>query len=205
MRPLQSRIPLVAALPLLLLLATTACRTFNVHSDWDETASFDGLHRYAWLEPPASAGADPFADNSLLRKRVRVEIEKNLSSRGFEAVTDPSRADFLVTYGVVLDEKLRVNGGFTGYGGFGYGGRWPIGYGGAYGAPDVRNYQEGTLIVDFLRPADRELFWRGWAAGFLQTRDRDPDPRRFEAGVKAVLDAFPPKEPPKEPPKPKQP
>lgn len=194
MRPVQCRSPRRVLLPiLLLLLATTACRTFNVHTDWDETAPFEHLHRYAWLEPPTTPGADPFADNGLLRKRVRVEIEKNLTSRGFEAVSDPSRADFLVTYGVVLDEKLRVNGGVTAYGGYGYGGRWPIGFGGGYGAPDVRNYQEGTLIVDFLRPDSRELFWRGWAAGFLQTRDRDPDPKRFAEGVKAVIDAYPPK------------
>ena len=46
-----------------------------------------------------------------------------------------------------------------------------------------------------LTPQQEELVWRGWGSGFLQTRDRDRGQKRFEAGVKAVLDAFPPKKP----------
>lgn len=194
MRSLLRRFTLLA-LALLLLLGLTACRTFKVRSDWDESVSFDGMRRFAWLEPPALEGADPFADNSLLRKRVRVVIETNLTGRGFERVENPADADFLVTYGVLLDEKLRVNGGVTTYGGYGGYGRWPVGLGGSYGAPDVRNYQESTLIIDFLNPASKDLVWRGWASGILQTRDRDSGQQRFEAGIKAVLDAFPPAKP----------
>lgn len=192
MRSLPRRFRLLGV-ALVLLVCFTACRTFQVRSDWDESIAFDGLRRYAWLEPPVTAGADPFADNSLLRKRVRTEIEKNLTGRGFESVENPADADFLVTYGVVLDEKLRVNGGVTTYGGYGGYGRWPIGMGTSYGSPDVRNYQDSTLIIDFLNPASKDLVWRGWASGLLQTRDRDAGRTRFEAGIKAVLDAYPPR------------
>ena len=182
-------------LPLLLLLVLTACRTFSVRSDWDETVSFEGYQRYFWLEPPAAEGADPFADNSLLRKRIRAAVEANLTGRGFKAVEDPKHADFLVTYGVVLDEKLRVNGGGASFGG-GYGyGRWPVGFGGVYGGTNASDYQEATLILDFLQPESEELVWRGWGSGFIQTRDRDRGRDRFEAGIKAVLDAFPPAAP----------
>ncbi len=103
-------------------------------------------------------------------------IETNLTGRGFECVENPADADFLVTYGVVLDEKLRVNGGvatYGGYGGYGGYGRWPVGVGAPTARPDVRNYQESTLIIDFLDPASKDLVWRGWASGILQTRDRD--------------------------------
>src|SRR5690606_1895343 len=40
-----------------LLLSLAACRTYNVHSDWDDAASFEGFQRYAWLEPRAAEGA----------------------------------------------------------------------------------------------------------------------------------------------------
>lgn len=192
-RDLRARRPgrLMAALSILLLVA--GCRTFNVRSDWDEGVAFEELRRYVWLEPPSSPGADPFADNSLLRKRVRGAIEANLTARGFEAVEAREQADFVVTYGVQLDEKLRVNGGGGFYGGFGGFGRWPVGYGTGIGTTDVRNYQEATLIVDFLDPKSDELLWRGWGNGFLQTRDRDRGQERFEAGIKAVLDAYPPR------------
>lgn len=178
---------------LVVLIALTACQSFNVRSDWDETVSFEGYTHYLWLEPPVAEGADPFADNSLLRKRIRGAIEANLTGRGFAAIEDPADADFVVTYGVVLDEKLKVTGGgATAVGGYGYG-RWPVGFGGVYGGTDVRDYQEAILVIDFLAPESRELVWRGWGSGFIPTRDRDRGKARFEAGIKAVLDAFPPK------------
>ncbi|MBY0399029.1 DUF4136 domain-containing protein [Myxococcota bacterium] len=179
---------------LFLLLAMTACQSFNVRSDWDESVSFDGYRRYFWLEPPVAEGADPFADNSILRKRLRKAIEADLTGRGFQAVSRREDADFLVTYGVQLDEKLRVNGSTGVYGGYGGFGRWPIGFGSGIGTTDVRNYQEATLIIDFVSPRSEELVWRGWGNGFLQTRDRERGRARFEAGIKAVLDAFPPKQ-----------
>ncbi len=196
MHTASSRSSLLVLLSCLLMLpALTACRTFNVRSDWDDSVSFSRYARYAFLEPKEVEGADPFADNDLLRKRIRSAIEANLKARGFEAVADPADADFVVTYGVVMDEKLRVTGGgATAIGGYGYGyRRWPVGIGGLYGGGDVRDYQEATLLVDFLEPASRVLVWRGWGSGFIQTRDRDRTQSQFQAGVKAVLDAFPPK------------
>jgi Domain of unknown function (DUF4136) len=185
-------IGLVVLLPMFFLLA---CQTYNVRSDWDEAASFDRLRRYAWIEPEEVPGADPFADNSLLRKRVRAAIEADLTERGFAALEDPEQADFHVTWRILLDEKLRVNGGGAVYGGYGGYGRWPFGVGGAYGGPaDVRDYQEATLVIDFLEPANGDLLWRGWGSGFLATRDRDRSPGRFAAGIKAILAAFPPGE-----------
>lgn len=179
------------ALILVLLCVLSACRTYNVRSDWDESVSFEGYQRFFWLEPPVAEGADPFADNSLLRKRIRGAVEANLTGRGLVSVEDPADADFLVTYGVLLDEKLKVNSSGVGaFGGYGYG-RGPSGFG-IYGGTDVRDYQEATLIVDFLQPESKALVWRGWGSGFIQTRDRDRGLERFEAGVKAVLDAFPP-------------
>lgn len=176
-----------------LLLSLAACRTYNVHSDWDDAASFEGFQRYAWLEPRAAEGADPFADNSLLRKRVRAAIEAELAKRGFTAVEQPSEADFLVTYGVQLDTKTRISGNTGVYGGY-YGGwgRWPVGIGTGIGSADVRSYQEAVLIIDFLRPSDEALVWRGWGSEMLQTRDRDRGQERLADGIAAILARFPP-------------
>jgi hypothetical protein len=183
--------------PLLLLIlitALTGCQSFDVRSDWDDSVSFEGYKRYFWLEPPTAEGADPFADNGLLRKRVRTAIEANLTGRGFRSVSSPAEADFLVTYGVQLNDKLRVNGYTSGFGGYGGFGRWPYGFGTGIGTTDVRNYQEATLIIDFMKPGSEELVWRGWGSGFLQTRDRDRGQERFESGINAVLAKFPPKQ-----------
>lgn len=180
---------------LFLAVIQAACQSYGVRSDWDDSVAFDRLRSYYWQEPAKAPNADPFADNSLLRKRVRTAIEANLAERGLRPVSSREDADFLVTYGVQLDQKTQVSGttGVGAYGGYGGFGRWPFGVGTGIGTTDVRNYQEAILIVDFLDPKSENLIWRGWGSGFLQTRDRDRGQKRFEAGVEAVLDRFPPR------------
>lgn len=193
----RRRSPFVSLFVLsVLLLLMSACRSFNVHSDWDDSASFQNFERYAWLEPRVDENADPFADNTLLRKRVRTAIEAELAKRGFVAVSSPAQADFLVTYGVQLDTKTRISGNTGVYGGY-YGGwgRWPVGIGTGIGSADVRSYQESILIVDFLRPSDEALVWRGWGSGMLQTRDRDRGQELLAEGIEAILSRFPPAHP----------
>ncbi|MCA9505121.1 MAG: DUF4136 domain-containing protein [Spirochaetaceae bacterium] len=173
-----------------LLVVAAGCQTFNVRTDWDEETAFGRFQRYAWVEPPEVEGASPFADNDLLRKRLRTTIERVLAERGYRAVTDRAEADFLVTYSVILEERMRVdNVGSTI--GTGYYGR-PFGWGSVYSTANVRNYQESTLILDLLRPADEALVWRGWGSGIVRTRDRDRGQALLEKGVRAILDEFPP-------------
>src|SRR6056297_3251660 len=74
-RPMGARIarhgndlrPVLSAI-LVLCMLLGGCRTFNVQTDWDPEARFERLQRFQFVEPPAVEGADPFADNSLLRK-----------------------------------------------------------------------------------------------------------------------------------------
>ena len=172
-----------------LAIGLVGCQTFNVRTDWDPGASFDAFHRYSWVEPPKVEGTSPFADNTLLRKRVRFAIEARLNERGFESTDGRSDADFLVTYSVILEERLKfrgyaTTGGFyrTYYGGFGS----------IHSSASLRNYQESTLIIDFLDPTNDDLVWRGWGTGIVRTRDRNRAHGRLEKGIEAILKAFPP-------------
>ena len=178
------------------ILATllAGCQTFDVRSDWDPTQPLETYERYFWLEPPKVEGADPFADNTLLRKRVRIAIEDELAERGFLAVSSKDEADFQVTYSVLLEERIRVDGYTTTTGAYGYPTYW-VGIGTAYTSANVRNFQESTLIIDFLDPRNDDLVWRGWADGIVRTRDRDRGQERLLQGVEAVLAKFPPGDP----------
>ena len=51
-----------------------ACQSFDVRTDWDDTVRFDAMKRFHFESPPEVEGANPFADNSILRKRVRAAI-----------------------------------------------------------------------------------------------------------------------------------
>lgn len=172
-------------------LFSWGCRTYNVQTDWDPEVDFPTFQRYHFVDPPQVEGTDPFADNSLLRKRVRLSVENVLAERGFSKAAERDQADFLVTYSVVLDEELRVDGISSGVGIGGYN-RRGIGFGQVLSSSNVRSYQESTLVVDFLQPATSQLVWRGWGKGIVGTRDRDRGLERMEAGVRAILDEFPP-------------
>lgn len=68
--------------------------------------------------------------------------------------------------------------------GFGY--AWiPI-----YDQPGDRT--PGTLVVDVLDPASRDLLWRGWAEGAFLDRAERQTQEEVIAIVKSVLDHFPP-------------
>ena len=176
----------------LVLLAGAGCRSFQVRTDFDETRSFDAISTFYFVEPPEAepGAADPFADNDLLRKRVRQTIESELVDRGWRLVEDRSRADLLVTYRVLLEEAMRADG-FSTAPGFGY---YRAGLGATVQTTTrVRSFQESTLMIDVLDPENEELVWRGWGEGMLSTRDRVRDSERLADGVRAIFAKFPPK------------
>jgi len=181
----------VIVLLMLALAIATGCRSYGVRSDWDPMTSFDAMRSYHFEDPPEVEGANPFADNSLLRKRVRRAIELVLEERGFAVAESRESADFVVTYQVLLEDELRVNTVSSGsdFGFWRYRGMQT----GAYSsAAQVRSVQEATLLVDMLSPESSELAWRGWGQGMLTTRDRDRTEERLLDGVRAILASFPP-------------
>jgi hypothetical protein len=175
-----------------LMIGLVGCQTFNVRTDWDPTVSFTEFQQYFWVEPPEVEGASPFADNTLLRKRLRFAIEDELARRGMRSTDRREDANFLVTYSVILEEQLRVDGYSTAAGGA-YPYRY-AGYGSVYSTANIRKFQQSTLIIDFLDQSNDDLLWRGWGTGIVRTRDRNAGNDRLARGVEAVLNAFPPNE-----------
>lgn len=175
----------------ILAIGLAGCQSFNVRTDWDPGVPFGELQRFFWVEPPEVEGANPFADNTLLRKRLRHGIEAELGKRGFQATEARGEADFLVTYSVILEERLSVNR-YSATSGI-YRSRY-YGFGSIHSTASIRNYQESTLIIDFLDATNDDLIWRGWGTGIVRTRDRDRDQKRLAKGIEAILQKYPPKE-----------
>ncbi len=149
--------------------------------DADSAVDVAAFEAWTWHEPPKIADASPFADNSLLRKRVREAVASELSKRGYRRV-DGEDADFAVTFHVLITSK-REAWGSTGWG-------WPSwSYGGDY---RESTFQEGTLVLDLTSPDGRQLFWRGWVSGAVPTPDSDRD--RVAEAVKRILSELPARE-----------
>jgi len=168
------------------MLALAGCSTVQVDTDYDPGTDFSALRSYAWLSSKQPPTGDPRIDNPLLDARLRGAIDAELASRGIRAVA-PEAADFLVAYNVMVENKTDVQTIYRSYG--------RVGWGGA-GSVDtvVQQYDEGTLLLDFLHPKDGKLLWRGSARTRLQEQ-RTPEKR--DAYVKKIVAELFKKYPPK--------
>ena len=177
----------------LLLLAglLSACSSVQVTQDYDKQADLAALKTYAWVPEPPKETGDPRIDNPLQHERIRAAIDSTLAEKGFTQV-DGADADFLVAYHIAVRSRVEYQrssvtigtGYYTGRSGVGIALDYP------YGA---REYDEGSLLIDFLAPADRKLLWRGSG---VRPVSETPDPAKRDEittdVVQRILKQFPP-------------
>ena len=175
---------------MLLLVALSGCSSIEVSTDYDSSVSFSGYRTYAWIPGPQERTGDPRLDNSLLDARIREAVERHLAAKGYKKEESGS-PDFLITYHVALKGKLDV----TTMNNYGYGPGWRgARMAGAGSTTYVREYQEGSLLVDIVNPAQRHLVWRGTAqAEVTPTSTPEEKKARLDEAVGKILEGFPPK------------
>ena len=170
-------------IPLLTLTLLAGCATVTVQYDYDTTADFAALRTYDWMERPSGKGAI----SDLTAKRVISAVDGQLQARGYGlAAQDP---DFLVAIHGSTRQKVDVVDYGYHYGRYD---RYRSGY---YGSRriDTVEYEEGTLIIDFIDADSRDLIWRGSGTGVTDP-GASPEKRekRINEAVAKILQKFPP-------------
>jgi hypothetical protein len=186
MSTLRSMVVFAVLSPLML-----ACSGIKVDCDYDPSANFAPLRTWAWL-PDAGKSGDPRLDNALIDSRIRKAVEAELAAKGFTLVASKT-PDFQVTYHVSIEGKLDVDTIYRDYPGGGYG-RYGYRRGG-WGQTEtrVREYDEGTLLIDVLQAGSGALLWRG--SGVATVREESSPEKRTErinTAVHKILERFPP-------------
>ena len=179
----------IASTAATLAVLLAGCSSFKVTDDYDPSADFAQFGSYAWLpRPDATETGARTIDDGLLRQRIERATDEGLAAKGLRRVDAPTDANLLVTSHISVEQKLRVN--TTNYG-YGYG-RWGY-YGGGYTDTTVDQYEEGTLILDFIDAKTKQLVWRGMAQSRLKEM-ATPEEReaRVRAAVAAILEKYPP-------------
>jgi hypothetical protein len=168
----------------LMVLTTAGCATYTTHYDYDPGVRFEELSNYDWLNPPDTG--QPV--NELTIKRIKAALEKQLTVLGYSMAT--SNPDFLIAIHGGKQTKINVvDWGYT------YRGNEQYHYGYTHRAQrvDVYEYEQGTLILDFVDAASQELIWRGTVTGVI---DPNPTPEKrdkvINEAVAKVLENFPP-------------
>jgi Domain of unknown function (DUF4136) len=176
------------ALPLAALVSLAflgGCSSYHVTYDYDVTASFSRYRTFDYYTSKKGTGGT----TTLMDKRVRAAVEKELQAKGFAMETkgDP---DFLVTYyPVVQNRKVRT----TVRTGWGWGYR-PF-YGGVgVSTSSVRHYKDGTIVIEIVDFKTNQMIWQGAAAGALTGLDNPEDADEVvPKAVRDILAKFPPK------------
>jgi hypothetical protein len=176
-------IPLVT---LALALTTSGCTpSVDVRTQTAPDASFGGRQTF-WIMPvpprradvASAASDDPMLANSITNRELVNDVTRAFEARGY--VVNPTNPDFTVAYYASTREKLNINRWDYGY----TWRRWPRSY------VDVTEYTEGTVIVDVIDPATKELLWRGQGVSAVSS-----DPAKYASElnktVTAILSKFP--------------
>jgi hypothetical protein len=186
------------ALLLITFILGGCANTPEVNFDYQHGFDFQQLRYYAWLESDKPPSRDIRIDNDLVRNRVVAAVNDGLQKRGF-LLSGTENADFLVTWFGAIDRRIRIDNidhfydPFWGGGYYGFHRPW----GPRFSNTRVSEYETGTLIIDFVTPDEKRLFWRGTGQSFLGlSLDTGLTPEETTAyvnqTVEAILGQFPP-------------
>ena len=154
---------------LVALIAAPAAYAAKPNIQWNKDYDFSHVKTYAWQDPtaPSLAQSNPF-----MHKFIQDEIEKRLTAAGLTKATAGAAPDLWVTYHGSVQNNVELHSDSFGYGFGGYGtpgwGMYGYGMAGPVSTTTrVVEYKEGTLIVDIVDPAKKELVWRGSSTPIL--------------------------------------
>jgi len=171
MKPKKSVLLIIAAFFIALIL-NAGCSSISVSQDYDTSFDFSKWKNYGFMPIPESAGID-----QLSADKISNAIKRELNAKGYK---DSEPADF----GVALHFGQQT---VTDVQSYGYGWGW---YGGGV---DVSQYQEGTLIIDFIDMKTNKLEWRGTAKGAMEDNpDVQTRTANVDSAVSQMLAPFPP-------------
>lgn len=168
---------------LLLFALFTACLPAEVQTDFDPGIDFTRFKTYCFIKG-LELEKNGLLKDPEVRERFKNLIAGVLDPRGLREVPRDEKYDLAVRYWVALRDKQSVtlepspDFGWAGWGG--YPPYWTGPWGWYYEEYVVRNYQEGTLIIDLIDPKTKELVWRTFVREDLTDRIKAYDKVKTE-------------------------
>ena len=167
-----------------LVVALPGCSTMQVNYDYDPQTDFSSMNTFDWHPVPPGENL-----NQMVVKQVRSEVAQQLEEKGLRGSTE--KPDFLIViYGGRVSKVDIVDWGYS-YGGPGRYERY-----GPYSTSrriDVQEYEEGTLLLDFVDTDTKGLIWRSMATDALDAQATPKDrEKQIQEAVTKILAKYPP-------------
>ena len=183
-------LPVVAAS----LLALAGCASApDVRVDYDRTADFTRYKTFGFASP---LGTDRGGYQSVVSQHLKAATQREMEARGMRL--DANAPELLVNFSATLSDKLRVTTAPTMATGVGMG-RGYYGYRtGMYTAwpmyadqTVVTQYKEGTLNVDVVDAARKQLVWESVVSDSVTQKMLDNVQAAIDAAVAAAFAKYP--------------
>lgn len=157
-------------------LVSTIMLAQSVTYDFDRSANFTSFKTYAWTR------GNPVADE-LNHQRIVRAIDAQLTAKGMVRIDAAGNPDVLVAYHASFDRDLQINAFGTGFG--------PLA---RSGSARVEEVTVGTLAVDMLNAATRNIVWRAMASKDLNPNAK-PEKRdkNINSAAEKLFKNYPPK------------
>lgn len=168
---------------LLFMCFIVSCSTiYGVQYDYDKHFDFKSLKTYDWMTVPQKANID-----SLNVERVKKAVNAGLKAKGLMMTSD--NPDFLIAEHLGKKDKVQITSWGYDYGPYE---RYRGGYWGPSGI-STHEYEEGSLILDFVDSKSKKMIWRGVAKAIVDTANT-PEKREklINEAVQEILNNFPP-------------
>jgi hypothetical protein len=171
---------------LALLAACSSTPTFDAVTDHDAQYDFSKVSKLA-MQPYDRLDPATVQVSDMQVARIEQALIDELQRKGFTVVEDQAEADVFVSWHLVTQEKTDVRS----YNSMSYYNCWRCGP--TVSDVSVRQYTQGTLIVDLIDPVRNQSVWRS----VIQSRlNPEPDPSQSEVNrseaAKAIFSQFPP-------------
>jgi Domain of unknown function (DUF4136) len=144
-----------------LLMVTGCASSPTIRSNMDTSVDFSRFRTFGFFDPLAT---DREGYQSLISQQLVSSAERELVARGLTRTdTNP---DLLINFSADLDQRLRITQSpVTTTSSLnrhrrGFYNTWP-----GYQRTEIRQYTQGTLGIDVVDPARRQLIWEGFAMG----------------------------------------
>lgn len=182
-----STIRAAGALAALVLLS--ACTTaIEATTDFDSSFDFADIKAVA-IQPVDRVGLSAIKVSDMQINRINSALAEELQRKGFEMVDDNAAADAYLTWHLVTEERTDVRT----YNSMSYYNCWRCGP--SVSDVSVRQYTQGTFIVDIIDPARNQSVWRSVIQSRLQSNPDHSSPeaaQRRATAAKAIFAEFPP-------------
>jgi hypothetical protein len=154
-----------------LILVAAGCGA-TIRSTTASNADLAKYRTYSFLTPPSKAGQP----ETIVDQTINSSLKESLATKGLTEAAPGQAPDFLIAHHAKTQQKLDVEP--MGYGFYGWGGT------------DVTQYTEGTLIVDFIDPQTKQVFWRG-TANDVVNHPESPNTGKLSKVVGKIVDRYP--------------